>query len=87
MNCVSLAACGKGRAWFAACVTTRADVNRVVKRQLGASKISFVAVDSAVGVSGMEYRAMAPLGLPAGWPLRSMKTTVLARVARPCIVA
>jgi len=71
-NCVILAARREGRAWFAACVvlaTTRADVNGVAKRHLGASKISFAAMDAAVGASGMEYGGITPLGLPAGWPI------------------
>jgi prolyl-tRNA editing enzyme YbaK/EbsC (Cys-tRNA(Pro) deacylase) len=71
-NCVILAARREGRAWFAACVvlaTTRADVNGVAKRDLGASKISFAAMDAAIGASGMEYGGITPLGLPAGWPI------------------
>jgi prolyl-tRNA editing enzyme YbaK/EbsC (Cys-tRNA(Pro) deacylase) len=71
-NCVILAARREGRAWFAACVvlaTTRADVNGIAKRHLGASKISFAAMDAAVGASGMEYGGITPLGLPAGWPI------------------
>jgi prolyl-tRNA editing enzyme YbaK/EbsC (Cys-tRNA(Pro) deacylase) len=71
-NCVILSARREGRAWFAACVvfaTTRADVNGVAKRHLGASKISFAAMGAAVGESGMEYGGITPLGLPAGWPI------------------
>jgi len=71
-NCVILAARREGRGWFAACVvlaTTRADVNGVAKRHLGAAKISFAAMDAAVEASGMEYGGITPLGLPAGWPI------------------
>jgi prolyl-tRNA editing enzyme YbaK/EbsC (Cys-tRNA(Pro) deacylase) len=71
-NCVILAARREGRAWFAACVvlaTTRADVNGVAKRHLGASKISFAAMDAAVEASQMEYGGITPLGLPADWPV------------------
>jgi prolyl-tRNA editing enzyme YbaK/EbsC (Cys-tRNA(Pro) deacylase) len=49
---------GKVEPRFAACVvlaTTRADVNGIAKRHLGASKISFAAMDVAVAASGMEY--------------------------------
>lgn len=49
--------------------TTRADVNGVAKRHLGAAKISFAAMDAAVEASGMEYGGITPLGLPAGWPI------------------
>ena len=71
-NCVILAARREGRSWFAACVvlaTTRADVNGLAKRQLGASKISFAAMDAAIAATGMEYGGITPVGLPAGWPV------------------
>ncbi len=71
-NCVILAARRESRAWFAACVvlaTTRADVNGIAKRHLGASKISFATMEAAVEASGMEYGGITPLGLPADWPI------------------
>ncbi|HEY6646582.1 MAG TPA: YbaK/EbsC family protein, partial [Mycobacterium sp.] len=60
------------REWFAACLvlaTTRADVNGIVRKHLGARKISFAPMDSAVSVTGMEYGGITPVGLPADWPL------------------
>ena len=71
-NCVVLAARREGRSWFAACVvlaTTRADVNGLAKRQLGASKISFAAMDAATAASAMEYGGITPIGLPDDWPI------------------
>ena len=71
-NCVILAARREGRSWFAACVvlaTTRADVNGLAKRQLGASKISFAPMDAATAASAMEYGGITPLGLPGDWPI------------------
>ncbi len=71
-NCVILAARREGRSWFAACVvlaTTRADVNGIAKRHLGASKLSFADMESATQGSGMEYGGITPIGLPADWPL------------------
>ena len=71
-NCVVLAARREGRSWFAACLvlaTTRADVNGLAKRHLGASKISFAAMDAATAASGMEFGGITPLGLPADWPI------------------
>ncbi len=71
-NCVVLAARREGRSWFAACVvlaTTRADVNGLAKRHLGASKISFAAMDAATAASAMEFGGITPLGLPADWPV------------------
>ena len=49
--------------------TTRADVNGIAKRRLGASKISFAAMDAATEASGMEYGGITPLGLPDDWPI------------------
>ena len=57
---------------YAACVilaTTRADVNGVVRRRLGAKKASFAPMDDAVALSGMEYGGITPIGLPADWPV------------------
>jgi prolyl-tRNA editing enzyme YbaK/EbsC (Cys-tRNA(Pro) deacylase) len=71
-NCVILAARREGRAWYAACVvlaTTRADVNSLAKKHLGASKISFAVMDAATEASGMEFGGITPIGLPAGWPI------------------
>ncbi|HEX3466387.1 MAG TPA: YbaK/EbsC family protein [Candidatus Elarobacter sp.] len=71
-NCVVLAARREGRSWFAACVvlaTTRADVNNLAKKQLGASKISFAPMDAATAASAMEYGGITPLGLPPDWPI------------------
>lgn len=71
-NCVVLAARREGRAWFAACVvlaTTRADVNSLAKKHLGAAKISFAAMDAATAATGMEFGGITPLGLPPDWPV------------------
>ena len=71
-NCVILAARREGRSWFAACLvlaTTRADVNGLAKKHLGASKISFAAMDAATAASEMEFGGITPIGLPAGWPV------------------
>lgn len=71
-NCVVVAGRRGGETTLAACVvlsTTRADVNGVVRRQLGARKASFAAMDVATGESGMEYGGITPIGLPEGWPV------------------
>ncbi|MER0484532.1 YbaK/EbsC family protein [Streptomyces sp. Edi2] len=71
-NCVVVAGKRGGETTLAACVVlshTRADVNGVVRRQLGARKASFAPMDQAVGESGMEYGGITPIGLPADWPL------------------
>jgi prolyl-tRNA editing enzyme YbaK/EbsC (Cys-tRNA(Pro) deacylase) len=71
-NCVVVEARRAERVWFAGCVvlaTTRADVNGIVRKHLGARKISFAAMDTAVSLTGMEYGGITPVGLPADWPL------------------
>jgi prolyl-tRNA editing enzyme YbaK/EbsC (Cys-tRNA(Pro) deacylase) len=71
-NCVVVEARRAERVWFAACVvlaTTRADVNGIVRKHLGARKISFAPMASAVSLTGMEYGGITPLGLPAVWPI------------------
>ncbi|MFI6406267.1 YbaK/EbsC family protein [Streptomyces sp. NPDC050548] len=71
-NCVVVAGKRGGETMLAACVvlsTTRADVNGLVRRQLGARKASFASMDTATGESGMEYGGITPIGLPADWPV------------------
>jgi prolyl-tRNA editing enzyme YbaK/EbsC (Cys-tRNA(Pro) deacylase) len=71
-NCVVVAARRAGRTSLAACVvlaTTRADVNGLVRRHLGARKASFAPQDVAVAESGMAYGGITPVGLPVGWPV------------------
>ncbi|MFJ6655591.1 YbaK/EbsC family protein [Streptomyces sp. NPDC091377] len=71
-NCVVVAGKRGGESTLAACVvlsTTRVDVNGAVRRQLGARKASFAAMDTATGETGMEYGGITPIGLPADWPL------------------
>ena len=69
---------------IAACVvlsTTRADVNNTVKRLLDVRKASFLPMDRAVDLTGMEYGGITPIGLPDGWPV-----LVDARVAEQEVV-
>ncbi|MGY1814303.1 YbaK/EbsC family protein [Blastococcus sp. SYSU D00820] len=71
-NCVVVAARRAGQTTLAACLvpaTTRADVNGLVRRHLGARKASFAPQDVAVAGSGMAYGGITPVGLPADWPL------------------
>ncbi|MBB2913920.1 prolyl-tRNA editing enzyme YbaK/EbsC (Cys-tRNA(Pro) deacylase) [Streptosporangium becharense] len=71
-NCVIVAAKRAGEVGYAACLvlaTMRADVNGIVRRHLGARKISFAPQDDAVGLTGMEYGGITPLGLPEEWPV------------------
>lgn len=71
-NCVIVAARRAGETTLAACLvlaTTRADVNGVVRRHLGARKASFAPQDVAVAESGMAFGGITPIGLPSQWPV------------------
>ena len=71
-NCVVIAAKRGGETTYAACMvaaTTRADVNGLVRRHLGARKASFGPVDTITSLTGMEYGGITPIGLPPGWPV------------------
>ena len=71
-NCVVVAARRGGEQRLAACVVlanTRADVNGIVRRHLGARKVSFAAMEVAVAETGMEYGGITPVGLPPSWRL------------------
>lgn len=71
-NCVVVQARRGERTWYAACLvrgSDRADVNGVVRRHLGARRLSFAAMDDAVALTGMEYGGITPIGLPVDWKL------------------
>lgn len=71
-NCVVLAGKRAGEVVYAACMvlaTTRADVNGMARKHLGVRKVSFAPMDEAVGLTGMEYGGITPVGLPADWPI------------------
>jgi prolyl-tRNA editing enzyme YbaK/EbsC (Cys-tRNA(Pro) deacylase) len=71
-NCVVVTSRREGSSACAACVvlaSTRADVNGVVRRRLGARKVSFAPIDVAIAETGMEHGGITPVGLPAKWPL------------------
>jgi prolyl-tRNA editing enzyme YbaK/EbsC (Cys-tRNA(Pro) deacylase) len=83
-NCVVVGGRRGGVERVAACVvlaTTRADVNGVVRQLLDVRKASFLAMERAVELTGMEHGGITPVGLPAGWLL-----LVDARVAATDLV-
>lgn len=70
VNCVILEAKRGEDKWYAACMipaTERADINGVVRKALDAKKVSFAPREDAVSMSGMEFGAINPIGLPADW--------------------
>lgn len=71
-NCVVVGGKREGAERIAACVvlaTTRADVNNAVKRYLDVRKASFLPMERAVELTGMEYGGITPMGLPQDWPV------------------
>lgn len=71
-NCVIVGGKREGIERIAACVilaTGRADVNNIVKRSLDVRKASFLPMERAVELSGMEYGGITPIGLPESWPI------------------
>ena len=83
-NCVVVGGKREGTERVAACVVlacTRADVNGAVRRYLDVRKASFLPMERAVDLTGMEYGGITPIGLPAGWPV-----LVDRRVAETAVV-
>lgn len=71
-NCVVVGGSRGGEERVAACVvlaSTRADVNAVVRRRLDVRKASFLPMERAVELTGMEYGGITPIGLPSSWSL------------------
>lgn len=71
-NCVIVAGMRAGQTTYAAVLvlaTHRADVNGVIRRELGARKAGFASMEQAIALSGMEYGGITPIGLPADWPV------------------
>jgi prolyl-tRNA editing enzyme YbaK/EbsC (Cys-tRNA(Pro) deacylase) len=83
-NCVVVGGKREGTERLAACVvlsSTRADVNGVVRRYLDVRKASFLPMERAVTLTGMEYGGITPIGLPPDWPLLvDRRVTVQAMV-------
>lgn len=71
-NCVVVGGKREGVERLAACVilaNTRADINNFVKRHLDVRKASFLPMERAVELTGMEYGGITPIGLPPEWPV------------------
>lgn len=69
---VLLVASKKGEQKFAACVvlaTCRLDVNKVVRKKLGVSRISFASPEQTLEQTGMELGGVTPFGLPEHIPV------------------
>lgn len=71
VNCVVVKATRGDKNWYAACMifgNTRADLNGLIRRHLGARKASFAPMEEAVTLTKMEYGGITAVGLPADWP-------------------
>ncbi|MFI6897602.1 YbaK/EbsC family protein [Streptomyces sp. NPDC050256] len=71
-NCLVVAGKRGGEVTLAVCLVLsrcRVDVKGAVREHLGARKVSFAPMETAVGETGMEYGGITPVGLPDGWPL------------------
>jgi prolyl-tRNA editing enzyme YbaK/EbsC (Cys-tRNA(Pro) deacylase) len=47
----------------------RADLNGVVRKQLGVREVSLGATDTVLEATRMEYGSITPFGLPEDWPI------------------
>lgn len=57
---------------FVACVllaSTRLDVNKTVRKRLGARRVSFASAEETRALTGMEVGGVTPIGLPGEMPL------------------
>jgi prolyl-tRNA editing enzyme YbaK/EbsC (Cys-tRNA(Pro) deacylase) len=71
VNCI-LVASKTGERTYAACLvqaTRRLDVNRTVRRLIGARKVSFAAAEDTVEVTGMTPGGVTPFALPPRLPV------------------
>ena len=71
-NCIVISGARAGEERVCAALvlgTTRADVNRTVRKRLDVRKCSFMPMEEAVERTAMEYGGITPLGLPADWPV------------------
>ncbi len=71
-NCVIVAGRRGDQTTYAAVLvlaTMRADVNGIIRKNLGVRKISFAAQNDACARTGMDYGGITPIGLPPGWPI------------------
>lgn len=80
-NCVVVEGRRAEQTTLAACMvlaTDRADVNKTIRKHLGVRKISFADMDTATGLTRMEYGGITPIGVPEGWPILVDETVVAA---------
>ncbi|MFD9129797.1 YbaK/EbsC family protein [Kitasatospora sp. NPDC059571] len=71
VNCILVVAKTEPRR-YAACLvqaTRRVDVNRAVRKLLGARRVSFASAEETVELTGMQVGGVTPVALPPGLPV------------------
>lgn len=72
-NCIVLEYIRGKEKNFAACLfpvsCSRVDLNGVIRRALGARRVSLAPLELVLEKTQMEYGSITPIGLPASWPL------------------
>jgi prolyl-tRNA editing enzyme YbaK/EbsC (Cys-tRNA(Pro) deacylase) len=71
-NCVIVEAVRNERRTLAACVSLvgwQLNLNTVVRKFLGARRVSLAPLDLILQISQMEYGSITPFGLPSAWPI------------------
>ena len=61
-----------GKLKYAACAllaTTRLDINKTIRKKLGARKVSFADIEETAKLTGMNIGGVTPLTLPSSLPL------------------
>lgn len=80
-NCVVVLGRRGDRETFAAVLvlaTDRADINKVVRKELDVRKVSFADQALAEEHTGMRQGGITPIGLPSDWPLLIDEAVVAA---------
>lgn len=78
-NCVVVEAVRGDNRFLAAClvpISTRADLNKTVRKLLDVRRVSFAPLEEVLQVTGMEYGGITPVGLP-----NTFRILIDARVA------
>lgn len=71
-NCVVVEAVRGDTRSLVAClvpISTRADLNKTVRKLLSARRVSFAPLEQVLQITGMEYGGITPLGLPSSFSI------------------
>ena len=49
--------------------TTRADINKIIRKHINAKTASFASMDFAVSKTKMEHGGIGIIGMPKDWPI------------------